>query len=114
TLWDIAGQEKFKIIRKGFFEGARGALVMYDVTRRSTFENIKNWINEVEEFAGEIPMIICGNKIDLVDQREVKREEGENFSKKIGKMFIETSAKTGQNVEKAFVELCSQIKNTVK
>ncbi|MHA1410160.1 MAG: Rab family GTPase, partial [Candidatus Odinarchaeia archaeon] len=60
TLWDIAGQERFKIIRKGFFEGARGALIVYDITRKETFDNLPNWIEEVKEFAGDIPLYICG------------------------------------------------------
>ncbi len=114
TLWDIAGQERFKIIRKGFFEGAAGAIIVYDVTRKETFENIENWLKEVQEFTGPIPMIICGNKIDLANQRQVSTKQGSSYASKLNKTFIETSAKTGENVENAFIELCSEILSTRK
>ncbi len=114
TLWDIAGQERFKVIRKGFFDGAAGAIIVYDVTRKDTFENVENWLNEVQEYTGPIPMIICGNKIDLTDKRQVSTKQGNSYASKINKTFIETSAKTGENVENAFIELCSEILSTRK
>lgn len=109
TLWDIAGQERFKVIRKGFFDGAAGAIIVYDITRKETFDNIENWISEVQEYSGKIPMVICGNKKDLASQRQVTTKQGSSHASKLNKSFIETSAKTGEHVEAAFTELCSEI-----
>jgi small GTP-binding protein len=109
TLWDIAGQERFKIIRKGFFEGAKGAIIVYDVTKKESFKNVSEWAGEITQFSGDIPMFICGNKIDLSDKREVSTEEGKKLSLKMKKSFIETSAKLGENVEEAFTKISSMI-----
>ncbi len=103
NVWDTGGQEKYGTLRKMYYQEASGCLVVYDVTDPKSFEHIPKWINELYENLGEIPVLLVGNKIDL--ERKVSQEIAENFSKEKGYLYIETSAKTGENVEKAFKEL---------
>ncbi len=101
-VFDTAGQESISSIRKKYYYGAHGAVIVYDVTRRKTFENITVWINEVKEQVGEIYTVIVGNKTDLVEEREVSREEAEAFAKELGADYLETSALSGENVTDLF------------
>ena len=116
NIWDIAGQPKFQQIRKGFFTGAQAALVLYDITEKSSFNNIENWINELISNNGKgsfLPIMIIGNKIDLRDKVEtISYTEGKNLIKGLldkfdlpNITFLETSAKNGKNVEKAFEQI---------
>ena len=108
TIYDIGGQERFRFLRDTFYHGANGALIMFDLTRAHTFEDIKDWIFELRKLAGEsIPFILIGNKRDLIAEvgRVIDTEEIHEFSEKEGCIYIETSAKTGENVERAFEEL---------
>jgi small GTP-binding protein len=102
VIWDLAGQTQFRRIRKTYLLNAEAGLIVFDVTRRETFENIKNWLEEVRSVAPKIVLILVGNKIDLEGQREVSREEGEKLAEDLGIPYIETSAKTGDNIEDAF------------
>lgn len=102
TIWDIAGQERFKIIRKGFYEGASGALLVYDVTRPTTFETLSEWMQEMQEYAGKVPVVTIGNKTDLTNRREVSTRKARQNAKTTGNGYVETSAKTGKNVNGAF------------
>ena len=104
-LWDIGGQEKFDAIRKIYFRGANGALIVYDVTNYRSFVNVRKWFEELMKYTRDIPFILVGNKIDLKDERVVKSEEGAQLSEQLGCPFYETSAKTGENVDKIFYEL---------
>lgn len=105
-IYDIGGQEKFREVRKKYAEGANTAFIVYDITNDESFENIKNWKNDLQEFSGDIPFVLIGNKIDLENQRKVSKEQGIQLSKKINALdFIETSAKTGSDVQKAFEQL---------
>jgi len=111
-MWDLAGQEKYNVIRSMYFQGCVGALLVYDVTRHSTFETINSkWLKDFKKYVKkEGTYILIGNKIDLTDQRMVSTEDGINFAKKINASdFIETSAKSGENAEKAFENLVHQI-----
>jgi len=111
-MWDLAGQEKYNVIRSMYFQGCVGALLVYDVTRHSTFETINSkWLKDFKKYVKkEGTYILIGNKIDLMDQRMVSTEDGINFAKKINASdFIETSAKSGENAEKAFENLVNQI-----
>jgi len=104
TIWDIAAQERFSKIRDKYFSGARAAFIVYDVTRPATFENIRVWLEDLERFVREkIHMILVGNKIDL--PANVDRKAGERLANKIGAEFIETSARTGENVERLFEKI---------
>lgn len=103
SLWDIAGEDKFKVMRKMFFRGAAGSLVAFDLTRRSSFDNLGNWINEAKNVAPNLAIILVGNKNDLEDQREITNEEGRLTADKFGCIeYIETSALTGEHVANAF------------
>lgn len=111
-LWDIAGQAKYELTRKMFFQGCSGALFVYDKTRYSTFENITSkWLEDFIKFGKPDGVyILIGNKFDLKDSIKVSSEEGKLLSKKINATeFIETSAKYGENVEMAFKKLVLHI-----
>ncbi|MFW9938643.1 MAG: Rab family GTPase [Candidatus Thorarchaeota archaeon] len=111
-MWDLAGQEKYNVIRSMYFQGCVGALVVYDITRHQTFDNVESkWLKDFKKYVKkEGAYILIGNKIDLRDKRFVTEEEGKSLAKKIkASDFIETSAKFGENVEKAFKNLVFQI-----
>ncbi len=106
SLWDIAGEDKFKVMRKMFFQGATGSLVAFDLTRRSSFENLESWISEAKVAAPNQLIILAGNKNDLHDQRVVTIEEGKEAAEKLGCLsYFETSALTGELVTEAFNEI---------
>ncbi|MEM4734151.1 MAG: Rab family GTPase [Candidatus Thorarchaeota archaeon] len=109
-VWDLAGQPRFEIVRQSFYRGARGGLLVYDVTRRRTFLNLDHWRQETKNsLSREIPLVVVANKVDLTGARVVTREEGEQYAAKSGLIYVEASALTGQNVEDAFVELCVEM-----
>ena len=108
--WDLAGQPRFEFVRQGFYRGARGGLLLYDVTRRRTFLNIDRWKEEAFVNIGkEIPIVLVANKIDLVDSRAVNEEDGKAYAKEHGFIYVESSALTGENIEEAYVELCKKM-----
>lgn len=103
SLWDIAGQDRFKVMRQMFFRGAMGALVTFDLTREDSFKNTINWINEAKSESPNLAFVLVGNKNDLVDQRVISTAKGESKAKELGAIgYIETSALTGDNVAEAF------------
>ena len=102
-IWDTAGQESFRSITRSYFRGAIGAMLVFDITNRESFQNIENWVEETRTCASSnIVIIIIGNKSDLSATREVTAEEATDFAKNKGLIYIETSAKTSQNVDKCF------------
>ncbi|MFW9876337.1 MAG: Rab family GTPase [Candidatus Thorarchaeota archaeon] len=108
VILDIAGQEKFKFLRKEFYEGANGALLIYDLTQFKTFEAIEGWISEmVEILQKNIPFIIIGNKVDLVEEFScsIDKNIAKDYAKKKNSVYVETSAKTGKNIQEVFKEL---------
>ncbi len=115
TIWDIGGQERYRFLRDSFFDQSNGALLVFDLTREKTFGEIKEWLEELRKYAfQEIPFILVGNKSDLLpDLGEVlDREEAKKFAEQEGGIYIETSAKTGDNIENAFLELTRVIIKT--
>jgi len=113
-MWDLAGQEKYSVIRSMYFQGCVGALLVYDVSRYNTFESISSkWLRDFKKYVRkEGVIILIGNKIDLEEERAVPTEKGEELAKKINaNHFIETSAKRGENIEEAFLLLVKQILN---
>jgi len=111
-MWDLAGQEKYNVIRSMYFQGCEGALLVYDVTRYNTFDNIKSrWLRDFKKYIRkEGVYVLIGNKIDLINDRVVPTEKGKDLAEKIkASHFIETSAKLGENIEEAFLLLVKQI-----
>lgn len=101
-IYDTAGQERFRTLVERYFIGAIGALMVYDVTNRESFENLPTWSRQVDRHAGQALKIVIGNKIDLIDERIVEENEGLGMGRQLGAEFIETSAKDGQNIESVF------------
>lgn len=108
-IWDLAGQAQFKRVRHSYVANAEAGILVFDVTRRETFENIESWYKDTIDVVKDINLILVGNKIDLEDKRDVSSAEGEELAKKFGLGYIETSAKTGENIEDAFKMLALQI-----
>ena len=109
-IWDTAGEEAFQSITRSYYKGAIGALLVYDITRKETFNHCKKWLNEVKDNARkDICIILVGNKNDLSEKREVSYEEGETFAQENELLFIETSAKTEENVEECFIRTIREI-----
>ena len=111
SIWDIGGQERFSFIRSTFYKGAAGALLVFDLSRAATWDEIKNWRAEVKQFAGDIPFVLIGNKLDLLaDVGEViDRDEARAYAESQGSVYIETSAKDNTNVADAFHTLTKRI-----
>jgi len=105
TIWDTGGQELFDCIRPQYYRGANGALIIYDVTNKESFDHLDKWFSDLYEQCGKIPIILVANKIDLVEKIVIPRDEGERYVLKKGLMFFETSAKTGEHVVDVMEEL---------
>jgi len=108
VLWDIAGQEGFKKVRDQYYRGAAAAFIVYDVTKPKSLQNVHTWLEEIRKFMSTAFLLtLVGNKIDL--PREVKKEDGEKLAKEFGADFVETSAKTGENVVTAFANMAKKL-----
>ena len=111
-IWDTAGQERYRSVTKAYYKGAKGALLVYDITRKSTFENIDNWLIDLRTNADkDILILLIGNKSDLSDKREISEEEARTKAEQYNIAFLETSAKSGDNIDKAFTQLIEQVYN---
>jgi len=109
SIWDTAGQEEFRSIAKSYYRGAAGALLVYDITRRETFNHLTTWLDDLKTAASQHTIImLIGNKSDL-EGRQVSTQEGEEFAREHGLYFIETSAKKMQNVDEAFLDTARHI-----
>ncbi|XP_035777324.1 ras-related protein Rab-4B-like [Anopheles albimanus] len=107
-IWDTAGQERFRSVTRSYYRGAAGALLVYDTTSRDSFNVLWNWLNDARTLASQnICILLVGNKKDLEEEREVTFLEASNFAQENELIFLETSAKTGENVEEAFLK-CSK------
>ena len=113
-IWDTAGHEAFQSITRTYYRGAAGALLVYDITRRDTYVHLVKWLSELKENAPkDITIILIGNKNDLENERQVSYEEGESFAKENGLLFLETSAKTANNIAEAFNLSAMKILNNI-
>ena len=102
-IWDTAGQENFRSITRAYYKNSICACIVYDITNRKSFEDVKLWLEDCKsQSPRNILLVLIGNKIDLEDKREVSFEEGEKFAKENNMMFLETSAKNGDNIENIF------------
>ena len=111
-IWDTAGQERYRSMTKAYYQGALGAFIVSDITRRKTFENVENWMNDLRKCSDKkVTIILLGNKNDLENEREVKTEEGEMFAKNNDMAFMETSALNGTNIDMAFKSLVEEVYN---
>jgi small GTP-binding protein len=108
-IWDSAGQERFRNITMSYYRNCSGIIVVYDVTSHDTFEKVPEWISEVRRYVPTVPLVVVGNKCDLVDKRKVTYEEGQELAKSLGLILLETSAKTNQNIEDAFQQVAVQL-----
>jgi len=110
-IWDTAGQERFRTITTAYYRGAMGILLVYDVTDEKSFNNIRNWIRNIEQHATEsVNKILIGNKFDMVEKKVVDSARGKTLADEYGIKFLETSAKNSINVEEAFITLAKDIK----
>ncbi|KAG9144247.1 hypothetical protein Leryth_023041 [Lithospermum erythrorhizon] len=109
-IWDTAGQERYRAITSAYYRGAVGALLVYDITKRPTFENVERWLSELRNHAdSNIVIMLAGNKADLNHLRGVQDHEAKSLAEKEGLSFLETSALEALNVEKAFQTILKDI-----
>ncbi|KAH6571010.1 hypothetical protein BSLG_007215 [Batrachochytrium salamandrivorans] len=110
-IWDTAGQERFRTITTAYYRGAMGILLTYDVTDERSFNNIRNWIRNIEQHASEgVNKILIGNKCDILEKKVISKEQGQALADEHGVKFLETSAKSNIGVEEAFFILARDIK----
>ena len=108
-IWDLGGQESFRSLRKLYLEGANGGFLIFDLTSRKSYDQINEWIGSFKEARGEKPLILIGNKSDLMSLRKISDDEAIEYARANNMELIITSAKTGQNVEEAFLNLTKRI-----
>ncbi|MHA2253454.1 MAG: GTP-binding protein [Candidatus Kariarchaeaceae archaeon] len=119
-IWDLAGQQRFESIRSRFFQGSMGGLCIFDITREDSFKNIPRWIEELWKHNGKgvVPIVLIGNKSDLRDRSSVSEKRAKEYCQEMTKrtsqygfdvVYIETSAKTGLNIEQAFESMGRKI-----
>ncbi|XP_048869851.1 ras-related protein Rab-37-like isoform X2 [Brienomyrus brachyistius] len=113
-IWDTAGQERFRSVTHAYYRDAQALLLLYDITSKSSFDNIRAWLTEIHEYAQkDVVIMLLGNKSDMVHERVIKQEEGQKLAREYGVPFMETSAKTGINVELAFLAVAKELKQRV-
>ncbi|XP_062263966.1 ras-related protein Rab-26-like [Platichthys flesus] len=111
-IWDTAGQERFRSVTHAYYRDANALLLLYDVTNKTSFDNIQAWLTEIHEYAQQdVVLMLLGNKADATHNRVVKREDGERLAKQFGVPFMETSARSGLNVELAFTAVARELKH---
>mmetsp|Transcript_43556 Transcript_43556/g.50115 ORF Transcript_43556/g.50115 Transcript_43556/m.50115 type:complete len:199 (+) Transcript_43556:143-739(+) len=110
-IWDTAGQERFRTITSSYYRGAHGIVIVYDITDRDSFDNVRQWLQEVERYAQDsVYRLLVGNKSDMENKREVTFEEGAEFAQRMNIPFLETSAKYATNIDDVFEKLAQDIR----
>ncbi len=110
-LWDLAGQESFRSIRSKYYLGASGGILVFDLTRQDTLQDLEGWHFDFNQKVGKVPLLLLGNKCDLHDKVEVSQEDAESIAQKFGASYTKTSALDGTGVESAFLDLAWKIAN---
>lgn len=109
-IWDTAGQEKYRSLAPMYYRGSQAAILVYDITKPASLESLKDWANELRRNGpSDLVLAVCGNKLDLQEDRLVMRSAGEKYAKQIGALYVETSAKEGDDVERLFVEIARKV-----
>ena len=101
-IWDTSGEEKFRSITRNFYRNADGIFIVFDLTKKPTFDHVKNWISEALDHNDTIKLVLIGNKLDLKNEIEVSNELASNYAKRNNLKYFETSAKEGTNINVAF------------
>ncbi|KAK9711435.1 GTP-binding protein [Basidiobolus ranarum] len=110
-IWDTAGQERFRTITTAYYRGAMGIIVVFDVTDERSFNNVRNWIKNVEQHANEgVSKVLIGNKCDIEEKKVITHEQGIALAEEYGIHYVEASAKSKVGVEEAFFSLAREIK----
>lgn len=110
-IWDTAGQERFRSVTHAYYRDAHALLLLYDVSNKTSFDNTRAWLGEINEYAqDDVVIMLIGNKADIQQDRQVRFEDGERLAREYGVAFMETSAKTGSNVELAFMAVARELK----
>ena len=111
-IWDTAGQERFRTITSSYYRGAHGIIIVYDVTDTESFDNVKNWLKEIDKNAAEsVQKLLVGNKSDLASKKAVDYGAAKELADEMAMPFLEASAKNSSNVEAAFMAMTSAIKS---
>jgi Ras-related protein Rab-11A len=114
-IWDTAGQERYKSITSAYYKGTKGAFIVYDISRKATFENVDKWVEELKNNGSEdVLIMLVGNKSDLKEQREIAEEDAKKKAELYNAAFCETSALEGYNIEYAFENLINEITKKVE
>eukprot|EP00300_Choanocystis_sp_HF-7_P002652 c12008_g1_i2.p2 GENE.c12008_g1_i2~~c12008_g1_i2.p2 ORF type:complete len:208 (+),score=62.89 c12008_g1_i2:37-660(+) len=111
-IWDTAGQERFRTITSSYYRGAHGIIVVYDVTDQESFNNVKQWLQEIDRYASDgVNKLLIGNKNDLQEKKVVETKVARDFADQLRIPFLETSAKDRTNVELSFLTMSDEIKS---
>lgn len=111
-IWDTAGQDRFRTLTSSYYRGAHGIIIVYDVTNKDSFDNVRGWMQEIEKFASEnVNKLLVGNKSDLEEQRKVTYDEGVELAKKFDIPFLEVSAKNAIHIDDTFTTMATEIQS---
>eukprot|EP00053_Salpingoeca_punica_P009076 m.81239 g.81239 ORF g.81239 m.81239 type:complete len:217 (+) comp14865_c0_seq3:233-883(+) len=113
-VWDTAGQERFRAVVRSYYRGAAGCIIVYDTTKRSSYNNVQQWYSDVKTSCHASAIMLVGNKCDLENDRDVTTEEASAYAKENGMLFLETSALSGMNVELAFLDMAQNLYKKVQ
>lgn len=109
-IWDTAGQERFRSVTRSYYRGATGAILVYDIANRESFNHINSWLQDAKTLGrSDASIVVVGNKCDRAEDREVSVEEGEKLAQDNGLLFLESSALTGENVDEVFLQCAASI-----
>eukprot|EP01130_Rhizamoeba_saxonica_P010830 TRINITY_DN4465_c0_g1_i2.p1 TRINITY_DN4465_c0_g1~~TRINITY_DN4465_c0_g1_i2.p1 ORF type:complete len:219 (+),score=51.55 TRINITY_DN4465_c0_g1_i2:39-695(+) len=113
-IWDTAGQERFRSVTRSYYRGTAGCLLVYDITNRESYNNVPHWLDDARKLAtSDLVICLVGNKVDLADERKVTFLEASRYATENDIMFLETSAKSGDNIEEAFHHCSKTILNKI-